>query len=41
MIFNRPSIGNFFPVLVRAMKEAIRPELYIKIAIALLGAALG
>jgi uncharacterized membrane protein YadS len=34
-------IGNFFPGMVCVMKEAIRPELYIKIAIVLLGATLG
>jgi uncharacterized membrane protein YadS len=34
-------VGNFFPRLVNLMKEAIRPELYIKIAIVLLGATLG
>src|SRR3974390_2143304 len=30
-------IGNFFPGLAEWMKEAIRPELYIKIAIVFLG----
>jgi len=34
-------VGNFLPRLARLMKEAIRPELYIKIAIVLLGATLG
>jgi len=34
-------VGNFFPRLANVMKDAIRPELYIKIAIVLLGAALG
>ena len=34
-------VGNFFPRLLNLMKEAIRPELYIKIAIVLLGATLG
>ena len=34
-------IGNFVPGLARAMQEAIRPELYIKTAIVLLGAGLG
>jgi uncharacterized membrane protein YadS len=34
-------IGNFFPGLAGWMKEAIRPELYIKIAIVLLGGFLG
>jgi uncharacterized membrane protein YadS len=34
-------IGNFFPGLSGWMKEAIRPELYIKIAIVLLGGFLG
>jgi uncharacterized membrane protein YadS len=34
-------VGNFFPGLATWMKEAIRPELYIKIAIVLLGGFLG
>lgn len=34
-------IGNFFPGLARWMREAIRPELYIKVAIVLLGGFLG
>lgn len=34
-------IGNFLPVLAARMKEAIRPELYIKTAIVLLGGFLG
>jgi uncharacterized membrane protein YadS len=34
-------VGNFLPGLVEWMKEAIRPELYIKIAIVLLGGFLG
>jgi uncharacterized membrane protein YadS len=34
-------IGNFFPGFAAWMKEAIRPELYIKIAIVLLGGFLG
>ena len=34
-------IGNFFPGLAEWMKEAIRPELYIKIAIVILGGFLG
>ena len=34
-------IGNFLPGLAGWMKEAIRPELYIKIAIVLLGGFLG
>ncbi|HXT40756.1 MAG TPA: putative sulfate exporter family transporter [Candidatus Angelobacter sp.] len=33
--------GNFLPRLAGAMQDAIRPELYIKIAIVLLGATLG
>src|SRR6266404_6689148 len=35
------AVGNFLPRLVNMMKDAIRPELYIKIAIVLLGATLG
>src|SRR5512140_676718 len=34
-------IGNFVPSLAAFLKEAIRPEWYIKTAIVLLGAALG
>jgi uncharacterized membrane protein YadS len=34
-------IGNFMPGLSKVMHEAIRPELYIKIAIVILGAGLG
>jgi uncharacterized membrane protein YadS len=34
-------IGNFFPFVAARMKEAIRPELYIKIAIVILGGFLG
>jgi uncharacterized membrane protein YadS len=34
-------IGNFFPYGAARMKEAIRPELYIKIGIVLLGGTLG
>jgi uncharacterized membrane protein YadS len=33
-------IANFFPRLAESLKEAIRPELYIKIAIVILGAFL-
>ena len=35
------AFGNFWPSAVRAIKEAIRPELYIKTAIVILGGALG
>jgi uncharacterized membrane protein YadS len=35
------AIGNFMPGLANWMKEAIRPELYIKIAIVILGGFLG
>jgi uncharacterized membrane protein YadS len=35
------ALGNFWPSAVRAIKEAIRPELYIKTAIVILGGALG
>ena len=35
------AVGNFFPGLSRAMKEAIRPELYVKTAIVILGGFLG
>jgi uncharacterized membrane protein YadS len=34
-------VGNFFPKLADAMKEAVRPELYIKTAIVIMGAGLG
>ena len=34
-------IGNFFPGLANAMKEAARPELYIKTGIVIMGAGLG
>ena len=34
-------IGNFMPAFAHWMKEAVRPELYIKIAIVLLGGFLG
>ncbi len=34
-------IGNFFPGLANVMKEATRPELYIKTAIVILGGGLG
>jgi len=34
-------VGNFFPGLVSTMSEATRPELYVKTAIVILGAALG
>jgi uncharacterized membrane protein YadS len=34
-------VGNFLPGLAELMKEAIRPELYIKIAIVILGGFLG
>jgi len=34
-------VGNFLPVLAARMKEAIRPELYIKTAIVILGGFLG
>src|SRR5437762_2058195 len=34
-------VGNFLPRLANLMRDAIRPELYIKIAIVLLGATLG
>jgi|ERR1044071_9815245 uncharacterized membrane protein YadS len=33
--------GNFLPRVVNLMREAVRPELYIKVAIVLLGATLG
>ena len=34
-------IGNFFPRFAQIMKEAARPELYIKTAVVILGGALG
>jgi uncharacterized membrane protein YadS len=34
-------IGNFFPGLANRMKEAARPELYIKTGIVIMGAGLG
>jgi uncharacterized membrane protein YadS len=34
-------VGNFFPKLSEKLKEAARPELYIKTAIVIMGAALG
>ncbi|MHB8810091.1 MAG: putative sulfate exporter family transporter [Desulfobulbaceae bacterium] len=34
-------VGNFFPRLADLMKEAARPELYIKTAIVIMGAGLG
>ncbi len=34
-------VGNFLPGVARTMKEAIRPELYIKTAIVILGGFLG
>jgi len=34
-------VGNFLPALATRMKEAIRPELYIKTAIVILGGFLG
>ncbi|MEW6502040.1 MAG: putative sulfate exporter family transporter [Thermodesulfobacteriota bacterium] len=34
-------VGNFFPKLAEWMKEAARPELYIKTAIVIMGAGLG
>ncbi len=34
-------IGNFFPKLAEKLKEAARPELYIKTAIVIMGALLG
>lgn len=35
------AIGNFFPGFASALKEATRPELYIKTAIVILGGSLG
>lgn len=34
-------VGNFFPKFAEILKEATRPELYIKTAIVIMGAALG
>jgi uncharacterized membrane protein YadS len=34
-------VGNFLPGVARALKEAVRPELYIKTAIVILGGFLG
>ncbi|MGE4551823.1 MAG: putative sulfate exporter family transporter [Desulfovibrionaceae bacterium] len=34
-------VGNFFPKISEDLKEALRPEMYIKIAIVILGAELG
>jgi uncharacterized membrane protein YadS len=34
-------VGNFLPVMAARMKEAVRPELYIKTAIVILGGFLG
>ena len=34
-------IGNFFTGFADTLKEAIRPELYIKTAIVIMGAGLG
>jgi uncharacterized membrane protein YadS len=34
-------VGNFFPSLAQTIKDAIRPELYIKTAIVILGGYLG
>ncbi|HTZ18847.1 MAG TPA: putative sulfate exporter family transporter [Dissulfurispiraceae bacterium] len=34
-------VGNFFPKLSELLKEATRPELYVKTAIVIMGAALG
>lgn len=34
-------VGNFFPKAAEAMREAVRPELYVKTAIVILGGALG
>lgn len=35
------AVGNFFPKLAETMKEAIKPELYIKTGIVMMGALLG
>jgi uncharacterized membrane protein YadS len=34
-------IGNFFPKLARWLQESLRPELYVKAAIVIMGAAVG
>jgi uncharacterized membrane protein YadS len=34
-------VGNFLPGVARALKEAVRPELYIKTAVVILGGFLG
>ena len=34
-------VGNFFPSLAAAMKEALRPELFVKTAIVILGGTVG
>ncbi|MCL2660433.1 MAG: YeiH family protein [Acidobacteriaceae bacterium] len=34
-------IGNFFPRLANWLKESLRPEMYVKIAVIILGAELG
>ncbi|MBM3749195.1 MAG: putative sulfate exporter family transporter, partial [Acidobacteria bacterium] len=34
-------VGNFFPKTAEALKEAVRPELYVKTAIVILGGYLG
>jgi uncharacterized membrane protein YadS len=34
-------VGNFLPGLAESLKEALRPEMYVKIAIVILGAELG
>jgi len=34
-------VGNLFPKAAESMKEAVRPELYVKTAIVILGGALG
>ena len=34
-------VGNFFPGVARTLKEAVKPELYIKTAIVILGGFLG
>ncbi|MBV9088196.1 MAG: putative sulfate exporter family transporter [Acidobacteriaceae bacterium] len=34
-------VGNFFPSIARWLKEALRPELYVKTAIVILGGFLG
>lgn len=35
------AVGNFFPKAAAGLQEAIRPELYVKVAIVLLGGTLG